>query len=330
MRLPSVSRIKTDRLKTAFELESDIAQQTALCRNAAQLARQFHIQNPGHPKANEARKLEAIFAIRGVVYRDTTQENAAIALAKSFRDNLTFAAADRAEVALAMDRLSLSIKARNGEVKRQASEWEKLADSLRVEFGLQPVLQSYYLQLARDATSENAARIAAKVSEATELPPAAKREAQSIIERTSLLGTVIGLKLPRFGGGDVDLAERQEKVTAVVIFPVSKPESLVELKRLKAAPKGSQIVFLALGGNTSEAAAAYERLPIPGTMCHAAEGRAALSVVEKLRVGRAPVPFAYIFDRDGKLSAFSRIPDLASLVIKATKSNTAASANSSL
>ena len=116
---------------TRDELATAVALQAERERQTAQAAKAFYTQNPGHPKATEAQKIEALGSVRGTPAGDTVEAFAAIKLAKAFRERTDVPVKDRFEVALAADRLALTVKIKAKTAADQPLEWQLVAERLR-------------------------------------------------------------------------------------------------------------------------------------------------------------------------------------------------------
>src|ERR1051326_3562253 len=79
----SINPVANGKPKTREELTLQIGLQVDQSKQAAQAARDFYLQHPDHPKAAEARKVEAVAALHGVRDGDINEEQAAAALARS-------------------------------------------------------------------------------------------------------------------------------------------------------------------------------------------------------------------------------------------------------
>ncbi len=303
--------------KTTDQRDADRAQQVAQSRQAAQAAKDFYTQHPTDPRATEARKTEAMASLHGVQDNDAAQELSAVAVAQVFRSDRTVPANDRFEVAQAMDQQELSIRRQIHAATNTAAEEKKLADNWRAEFGALPEIDTFAASVARRADPATAAAIAGQLMHSPVAPTEAKAEAQSILERSAQLGQKLELKLSLADGGELDLAQLQGKVTLLIAWPATQPDTLQTLVRyVKAVPKQAQVIYLGMGGTKAQVTRLKNALPIPGQSCYAATGPAmnATAVALKLRT----LPCVYVLNRAGLLSDFGPLTEFPAILARAT------------
>jgi hypothetical protein len=306
--------------KTPLQLKGEVEMQAVLARQASDRARDFHLRYPEHAKATEARKLEALSGLRGVIEGDVKHQEAVSAVAMVYRKDLRIPPADRLEVALKMEQVGLSRKIKSRTAGNRAAAMEKIADDLKNEFGDLPAIQGFYLESARVAEFSRAAVIAAKIAHSGAASAAAKGEAQAILGRAALVGKALALKLPLLGGGEIDLSQKQDKLTVLV---VQSPFSTVGLEPLgkldNSARKNSQFVFLYLGGTAQEAGAARAKTRIAGRHCHAPIGPVANKTAASLQLQFTRSPFVYVVAKSGVLAGCGSLSEVATLVKEAGK-----------
>ena len=303
--------------KTPDELKADIKQQGARRRLASQGAHDFYTDYPSHPKAQEARKVEAVAAIQGVESGNAAQEQAAFALGKAFRENKSYPLLDRFEVALAMDRLDLSLRIKNRKAMGRAQDWKALGDKLKTEFGDIPAVHAYYMEIARTADRATAIKIAAEVGQSSIASPAAKSQARVILDREALVGKNITLTLSTTEGGSFDLAQQKNKVTVIFAWSPEDSSSLSSIKRFeKSLPSDGQIVYLAMGGSPSQVKKGKGDAILPGTHCHAPAGPQSQAANTGLKLLYSPLPRIYVLNRSGLLVGYGRVEDLPALIGK--------------
>lgn len=318
--VPAAKSAPDGTAKTPEQVKADIARQAELSRQAAQAAKEFYTQNPGHPKVAEARKIEALCTLRGVEAGNAAHEQPALAIGKAFREDKGLSAGDRFEVALAMDRLELSRRIKVRAAPAQTQAWVLMATMLRGEFGDMPELYTYYMDLARTADNAAALKLATEVNQSAIAPPDAKARAKVILERSSLLGKVVNLQLTRSDGGIVELARQSGRTTLLIVCSPADLECLDALKPLaRMLPSDAQVVYLALGGSEKQVTAARLAAPISGWHCHAQAGPQSRSAIEALKLQYAPLPRLFVFGRAGTLVGFGRMNDLPSLFPQAAR-----------
>lgn len=264
------------------------------------------MQNPSHVNAADARKLEALCGLRGTQGSGSAQEAAAMATAKAFRENSKFSPSDRLEVAVAMERRTMSARIKSNLVADQVGAWLQVADRLRGEFGDLPEVAAFYVEAARPYDVRSAAAIVAPVLKSKVAPVAVKNEAQGMVHRAALLGKPLKYQPTMVDGGRLEWSKPSIKYTTLVVWSPARSGDLALLKQLKGLPKGVQIAYLALGGANDEVARARKDIPFPGVYCHAAEGIAATTASESLRLNYAPLPQVYLIDAEGKVLDVAR------------------------
>lgn len=313
----ATTRISSRKEVVPEEFHAQVHQQQEQSWRAMEAARQFYTRFPDHPKATEAHKIEAIAAMHAIRGDDAAHEQFATTTATSFRDNKSLPTEDRVEVALALERYVLSTKIKAKAVKDEPSEWLRLGEDLEKEFGTSSVIQSYYLQLARRAEATLANQIATGVSRSPAASPEARAEARSIIARAGMVGKPLQLTLPRIRGGEFNLGQQQNKLTALVVWPAGDPESLASMTAFQGGlPEGVQVVYLPIG-KVSVVLNAQGKLPVPGVICYAPTGSARKAMDEALNLRYAPAPCVYVLDRAGKVVGVGRLKELSALLAKA-------------
>ena len=314
---PTPLRPASDGRNTSVQAKANIKQQAVVSRQAAQNAKDFYAQYPGHAKAAEARKLEVVAGLHGVEDGDDNYEKSALALAQNYRDNRTNPASDRLDVALAMDRLKVSSGAKSKKIVPRTTEWEQMADKLQVEFGDQPQLQSYYAELVRSGDMFTSKRIATNLLQ-QKPAPGAKAEAQAMLDRHSLLGRPLALTVTGLDGGAVDLSKQKGSVTVVFVWAASAgPEVQKMLTRFqRSIPPGVGIMYLALGGEQKKLSVAPGSQPIRGRTCFVpASGSKAAVDYLKLR----DMPYLYVLNAKGTLSGFGPVGEFTNLLALAMR-----------
>lgn len=287
-------------------------------RATAASAKDFYTKNPSHPRATDARKIEALAELRGIKQGDTVQETKALAVAAAFRANPGYPQSARIEVALLMEQSELSRQIKAGTKQGRVGEQLRVADRLRAEFGETPEYYTYTMQMARTLDLPTALRFATEALHAPAATAATKLQAKTLVDRMGLLGKPIALRLTGLDGTGLDLAKASGKITLLLAWSPSDPSSLAVLKTLgKAVPKDAQIVYLALGGTEKAAKALWAAPPLPGVHCHAPAGPLSRAVSEALHLRYSPVPRVYVLNKAGNLAGFGPLEDLPLLLTRA-------------
>lgn len=290
--------------------------QVATARSTAEAARAFHTQYPTDARAGEARKMEAISGLRGVVAADHVQELAAVAVATAYRMDRGVPAKDRLDVAVAMESQALALKVRSGAISDRGEEQKKIIQSLRAEFGPLPELDSYAVATARRSDPKTAHALASEVIGSGAASVSDQREAKAIKERSKLLGKTINLSVPLAEGGEVNLGAERGHVTIVVVWSPRRPEALDPLAVFgRAFPRGTQVVALALGGTETDAKRISRILPVVTKSAYAPHGPPTNSAVDALKVHLSP--YVYVLNRSGVLTDFGTIGDLPVVLTRA-------------
>ncbi len=298
--------------------KNQIAQQADNSRAVAASAKDFYTKYPTHANAEEARKIEVLAELRGIKLGDTSQEAKAMALAGTFRADRSHPQAARVEVAYTMDRAELSRQIKNGEKTARGSERLSVAARLRTEFGEIPEYHTYVMELARAMDLPTALRFATETSQSPVAPPAAKAQAKVIMDRMSLLGKPVNLRLTIVDGAEFDLSRQAGKITVVVAWSPANPGSLAALKPMgRIMPKDAQVVFLAMGGTEKQVKAGRAASPLPGTHCHAPAGPLSRAASDSLELQYSAVPRLYVLNRAGKLVGIGPLEDLPALLTRA-------------
>ena len=316
----SISKTANGNAKTKDQLDAEIAEQGKRMQQAAQSAKDFYTANPGHAKALEARKIEAVAALRGAPAGDVAWAQAATRLSKDFRERTDVPAKDRFEVALAADRLALTAKIKAKTAADSTVEWQLVAERLRTEFGDLPELHDFSMEVARRADLTSAVKTANEVTQSTKATANAKLRAQAILDRAALVGRPVNLKLAKVEGGILDLAQQKDKLTVVLVWSPSDPQGLESVKRFeKALPKDTQLVYVAFGGAAPLVNRLKSSASAPGVHCHAVAGTASKAASDALKLRYADLPCLYVINRAGVLTGLGRVEEFASLIAKASR-----------
>ena len=301
---------------TRDELATAVALQAERERQTAQAAKAFYTQNPGHPKATEAQKIEALGSVRGTPAGDTVEAFAAIKLAKAFRERTDVPVKDRFEVALAADRLALTVKIKAKTAADQPLEWQLVAERLRVEFGELPELLDFLMEIARRADLPTAVRIASPIVSSPKATATAKARAQAVIARAALPGSRLNLRLAKIDGGEFDFSQQQGNLTFVFVWSPTNPLALDAARHFAdALPQGAQLVYIALGGSLPEVVRLKAAAPLPGVHCHAPAGAASRDAYDALKIRYAGLPCLYVINRAGFLAGVGQVAEFPALLV---------------
>lgn len=313
---PPATRDPNGKRKTRADKVAEVKQLTARSRQAAKMAREFYTRYPSAPQYSEARKIEALTALQGVEDGDSLHRQSAIGIATAFRQEARFSAQDRLEVAMALVRLEESAKRKGKpvvDVAAVAASQDLIINQLRAEFGDQPELDTYRLELANSSSMATATAFAQKLVTSTAAPPKVKAAARTIVDRGNLVGKPLRVQLPALDGSQVDLSQRGNTTTVVLVWDGGNPSNLDELMRFgRRAPRGVEFVYLAIGGTKAEVQAAVGDVPFPGLYCHVPAGTNAQAIMAALKVTTAP--YLYVVNRTGQLAGFGPASELPALL----------------
>jgi hypothetical protein len=319
-RTSSIRKSSNGNAKTKEQVAAEIAQEAARQRQAAQAAKEFYTANPGHAKAGDARKIEALSSVRGAVVADVTQTQAAVKLAKDFRERTDVPVKDRFEVALAADRLALSAKIKAKTAADQSLEWQLVGERLRIEFGDLPELHDYSIEVARRADLPSAVKLATEVTQSPKATANAKARAQSILDRAALVGRPIDLKLTKVDGGTIDLAQQKDEITVIYVWSPNDPLSLESVKRFEnALPPGAQLIYLAYGGSVPLVNRLKVSAAMAGIHCQATAGTASKAASDGLKLRYTDLPYLYVINRSGVLTGVGRMEEFTTLIAQASR-----------
>lgn len=309
-----VARASSGKKASITDVEASVKQQAARARQAAQAAREFYTQFPSHPKANEARKMEAMSTVQATESADSAGVQSALAVARPYRQNTQHSPADRLDVSLAMDRLELSAKIRQGQEVDTAAKWKALADVLRAQFGDMPALDAYCLDIARTADPATTVQLANAVKQSRSASAAAKAKAQAFLDREALVGKPVQLKLSQVDGGDLVVGQPGAKVRVILAWDASDPGALASMSQYEQNLRNAEVVYVALGGSASAVRESKQRVRVAGAYCHAPAGAGYRVVAEALKLRYTPLPRLFVIDKQGAVVGAGSTRDLVTLL----------------
>jgi hypothetical protein len=299
------------------EVDAAIRERGARLRQAAQAAQEFYTSFPTHPRAAEARKIEALSVVRGAVMDDEPQVAAAVGIAQAYRNDLKYAAGDRLEVALALERFELSRRVKAGAAAGDIADRRLLAERLRTEFGELPPLLAYYMEIARNAESATAIELATLVTNARKAPRDAVVQANEILDRAALPGKKLALKLPQLAGAEIHFNQLAGQATVILAWhPSGGAVAATMINRFAESMRDAKLIYLGLAASPENAreASAYARLP--GIHCYASPGADARKAFDQLKVQYASLPRVVVLDRAGIVVGSGVVAELPALLAK--------------
>jgi hypothetical protein len=287
--IPGVAEAKDERsLKQAFKQHGK-----TLAANADR-ARDFASRHPGHPKAAEARRLEALLLLQAVQAGDVSLAARMNATVESVRKDQNVPEPIRAEIAGLADFSDATHAFRNA--ADRALGFEVVARGLITEFPYQPQGYESLLTIAREAEDAKGRALAAELRSMA-APPAVKEGADFLLKRYDLVGQPLSALLTD-EAAKAALAEiKPDSATLLYTWATWSPGSLALANDL-AARKVPGVVVLALNLDQDVAAAKEQARShaLPGTQIYDAESTAG-SLARRLGINGAP--YVYLIDADG-------------------------------
>lgn len=282
-------------------------------RSAAQAAKEFYGRYPQHPQAAEARKLEALAEIEGILPKDKVHERAALATASAYRTNPVFPAADRFAVAHAMESRELQKKVLGRPWFTNPVLAEMMLDRLQREFGEQPFVWSAYLGLARNTYCDAGKDVAHRIVQSPYAPEPTRAAARQILERYALVRQPLDFQLVPQRGPSTTLAQVAGKTTIVCFWDGTRhPEGPPGLHDFKKNPApNTRWVYVSLGEIGTLPPGKRATSAPPGTVCIEPLGWNS-PLATRLRI--TELPCAFVFDEQKRLSGYGRIDEIPSLI----------------
>ncbi len=282
-------------------------------RATAQAAKEFHTHYPQHPKAAEARRVEALAAIEAITPHDKAYERTALAAAAAYRADPILPIADRIQVAHAMECVSLKRKLPGSPWFTNPVLAEQMIDRLHAEFGEQPAIWGQYLALAQNTYCDAGKDVAHRIVQSPYAPDFTKVAARRILERYALVRRPIDFALTPTTGRPTTLAQLAGKTTVVCLWDGSRyPEGPPGLQEHKKNPRpNTKWVYISLGQLGALPKGRRAALAPLGTTCVEVLGWNS-PIAAMLRIDR--LPCVYVLDDQTRLSGFGRIDELSSLL----------------
>lgn len=281
-------------------------------RAVAQGAKAFYLQNPAHPKANEARKLEALAALEGITPTDRAYAVAATATAVAFRINPGNLAADRFEVAHALERRDVAGKIPGRPWFSHPALAGRMLDRLHAEFGELPEVWGGYLALAENTECDHGRDFAARIVQST-APESTKASARRLLDRYALVRTPLDFPLSTVQGRATSLGQLAGKVTVVCLWDGTRfpngPSGLQEYAK-NPAPD-TKWVYLSVGTLGPLPKGAKSAAAPPGTTCVEPLGWKS-PVATTLHLSQ--LPYVFVFDGKKQLSGYGHVDEIPALI----------------
>ena len=270
-------------------------------RAAADRAKAFQQNHPDHPKAAEARQLEAKSLLNAAMAGDNSQEAHASALVTEIRHDSRLPAKLRLETVALADIVRVRPLARERE--RFLAAHEESARSLIAEF---PGEAGGYESLLRQAQSHpedaEAVRIARDVLKMP-APASVKDATQVFLDRHALVGQSLGDIAVAAVGKTNAIAEAKGQGVVIYTWSTKSPGSVAQARNLsKLAPAGAVLVGINLDQNMEAARAFAVKESLPGVQIYDARGLDS-PLAQALKLDAAP--HVYVADRQGVIREIS-------------------------
>jgi len=292
-----------------------VAQEVSQFHRASLKANAFYLTYPTDSRVWAAHKLEAVAELQSVQLGGVQYQSHANAVASSYRTDPGNSVADRFDVALAMETVSLPASLRGTSIAQNGPVHQALADKLHGEFGDVPQVYGLYVSIIRTADSVTAQNAANTVLQASGAPDWAKTIAQQSVSRTGITGKPLSANLTTTSGQNLNLAPPSGQVTVVYFWtPETTGADLTALYGLGASmPSNLRWVYVSLG---SSAAAPSLAVPFVGTFCTESQGFASANA-KSLNI--TETPYVVVLSAQGKVVGTGHVQDLAALVHAASQ-----------
>ena len=297
----------------AAALKNERSARAQKFRATALAAKDFGSRFPQHTRSPEARKLEALAGLEGILPTDKAHERTALASASAYRTNPANPLADRFAVAHAMESRELRKKTLGRPWFTNPVLAETMLDRLRREFGEQPVVWASYLALARNTYCDAGRDVAYRVVQSPYAPEPTKVAARRILERYTLVRQPLDLPLTSSQGLPTTLSRLVGKTTVICFWDGTRhPEGPPGLHDYKKNPfPNTSWVYVSVGALGSMPAGKSRASAPPGTTCVETLGWRS-PVVSQLRISE--LPYAFVLDEQKRLSGFGRIDEIPALL----------------
>lgn len=297
----------------AARIRAERDARTKKFRAAAQAAREFHAAYPSHPKAAEARKVEALAGLEGIAPKDKAYERAALAVATAFRHDRSHSLRDRIEVAHAIESREIQLRTLGRTWFSQPVLAEIMLDRLRTEFGEQPEIWGRYLSLAENASCDAGREVAYRVVQSSYAPEPTRDAARLILDRYTLIGQPLDFPLTPTQGRPTTLAQVAGRTTVVCFWDgKSQPAGPPGLADLAKNPlPNTRWVYVSIGDLGPLPKGAKPRSAPPGTTCVETLGWQS-PLIARLRLSQ--LPWALVLDEQTRLSGYGRIDEIPALL----------------
>lgn len=300
---------------TAAEREADRRRQITAFVAAAEKAKEFYDKHPAHPKAVQARKLEATTLLSAVREGAVEHEAKALRVAKDFRFDSRHPSSERYELAAFMR--ELEVRRQNyGESREDIlAAYERAAKDLYGEFPNEPRVFDLFLGVARNAAPAKARQVANDVL-MMPAPAHAKDEARTILRRLDMAGKPLNLEFSDEAGTAHRVVDHKGKTVVFFVWATwagaADPGAAVKAK----IPRGATTVSVNVDQDVARGKAEKAKLGVGGISCF--DSRGMNSPLAK-QLGVTKVPGFYVVNARGEFVGSAGAEGLDELLERAAK-----------
>jgi hypothetical protein len=297
----------------AARLRSEREARAQQFRATSRAAREFYTTHAAHPRATEARKLEALAALEGITPKDKSYERTAFATATAFRTSTSHPVADRIQVAHAMESVAITRRTLGRPWFANPLLAETMLDRLRAEFGERPEIWGQFLALAENTYCDAGRDVAHRIVQSSDAPEPTKVAARQILERYQLVRQPLELPLTLAGGRATTLGQLAGRTTVLCLWDGNRhPEGPPGLREFRERPPANTSwVFVSIGALGPARPGKGPGAVPHGTTCVEALGWNS-PIVARLRVRQ--LPYVFVLDEAKQLSGYGRIHEIPALL----------------
>lgn len=283
-------------------------------QNVEAKLRQFYHQNPGHPKAATARKLELVIGLQRAKM-GAADISEVIVRANALRLDKSIPTSDRYDIALAVENTEHWRRARAARSTpvRTFVEQEQLADELYLEFGAIPQVCGLYAGLVLRASPSQAQRLSNKLV-ALNVPDSLKQTAAQFAEG-AVSGSPLELTLETIDGGTVRFDAANE-ITVAYLWNAASLSELKDAHRYAAKAEKVKWVYISMGQPQAHTAELLAATPIPGQHCM---DQSSLNGAAATAFAAQTTPWVAVIGKNGRLIGQGPAEELPTLLTRAKR-----------
>jgi hypothetical protein len=318
-----VSKFVSARTRAVGQLPIDPADPDALSQadlyiQASLAAATFQGRYPGDARARQAGKLEAVYALHGVQLGGGHFKATALSLGAAYRADKRNSAADRFEVGFLMEGLAFAESLQGKRFIDDGVKYEQLADGLLAELGDTAEVYGLYVSIVRTTDVTTATRVANRLLAMKKAPDWAKSQAQTVLDRSNLMGKPLPVKLTTMGGDQIDLSVASANPTVLYFWSAADgPNAFAALDHFKASfPRDVRWIYVAVDGEPPKSDRPMAGSPLAAMHCYQ-RAQAGSSLTAALQVPQAP--YAFVLNRAGRVAGFGFPENIAALLQAANR-----------